>query len=75
MQAGVALHKYLINNQKKRIKKGNIEIKSSTSTSNSFCVPVNINEKVNDLSNKLEMKNFIKEIKFSTEPNPKELLK
>ena len=50
MQAGVALHKYLVNNQKKRVKKGNIENQSSTSTNNSICVPVNIKEKKNDLS-------------------------
>jgi hypothetical protein len=31
MQAGVALHKYLINNNKKRIKRDNYEKKSNKS--------------------------------------------
>jgi hypothetical protein len=50
MVAGVALHKYLVNNQKKRLEKNNMEIQSSTSTNTSICLPINIKEKTSDLS-------------------------
>ena len=52
MQAGVALHKYLINDSKKRIKKENSDKKSnkSKSTSNSFCIPINNNENLTNNS-------------------------